>query len=62
MTLNIVAPAVETDDLQDSMLISDDDGEAITDDDYDNDSEDDENDDELFDDSFLDDENFEDEE
>ena len=57
LTLNIVTPAVETDDLRDSMVISDEDGEVIEDEDegYDDDDE------ELFDDSFLDDENFDDE-
>ena len=59
ISLNIVAPAVETDEIQDSMVISDGDGEVI--DDYDEEA-DDEDDDELFDDSFLDDENFDDEE
>ena len=58
LTLNIVTPAVETDEIQDSMVISDEQGEVI-DDEYDDEDEDD---DELFDDSFLDDENFDDEE
>ena len=62
ITLNIVAPAVETDEIQDSMVISDDEGEVIGDDEEEDDYGDGEDDEELFDDSFLDDENFDDEE
>ncbi len=58
LTLNIVTPAVETDEIKDSMVISDGDGEVIDDDE----DEDSEEDDELFDDSFLNDDDFVDDE
>ena len=58
LTLNIVTPAVETDEIKDSMVISDGDGEVIDDEE----DEDSEEDDELFDDSFLNDDDFVDDE
>ena len=58
LTLNIVTPAVETDEIKDSMVISDEDGEVIDDEE----DEDGEEDDELFDDSFLNDDDFVDDE
>ena len=54
MTLNIVSPSVEPDDIGDGMIIEDEDGEILEDID--------EDDEQLFDDSFLDDDTFEDEE
>ena len=59
ITLNIVAPAMETDEIDDNMLIENEDGELI--DDFEDSSDSLNEVEEIFDDSFLDDKSFDEE-